>query len=114
MTVDYEGEDIVQRERKYHSGWEWKIAGTPFSGTFGTGHQQRAMIVVMCNIIKDFNSVGWKLGQGGGGVSLSVITKDFCCFQCAAVIYLPSTTPPNMTGFPSVMINQVIIDQAKY
>ena len=56
------GEGIVQRERAYHSGWEWKIIGTPFSGTFGTGDQQRSMIAVLCQIIRTFNSAGWKLG----------------------------------------------------
>ena len=63
LLGSFEGEGIIQRERKYHSGWEWKISGTPFSGTFGTGNQQRAMIVVMCNIIRQFNSEGWKLGN---------------------------------------------------
>ena len=105
MTVDYEGEDIVQRERKYHSGWEWKIAGTPFSGTFGTGHQQRAMIVVMCNIIKDFNSSGWKLGEG----RREGITCISHYFQFVAGTFLLSTTLPSTTGFPSVIISVITI-----
>ena len=74
------GSGVIQRERSYHGGWEWKIIGTPFrkgfimeklskntetlfSGTFGTGDQQRAMIAVLCQIIRIFNSAGWKLGR---------------------------------------------------
>ena len=36
------GEGVVQREREYHGATEWKLSGTPFSGTFGTGGQQGA------------------------------------------------------------------------
>ena len=57
------GDRIIQREKSYYSGWEWKIIGTPFSGTFGTGSQQRSMISVLCQIIKSMNSCGWKLGK---------------------------------------------------
>ena len=56
------GARIIQREKSFYSGWEWKIIGTPFSGTFGTGNQQRSMISVLCQIIKSMNSCGWKLG----------------------------------------------------
>ena len=59
------GEAVVQRERSYHGGHEWKILGTPFSGTFGTGDQQRSMIVALGLVIRAFNSAGWKLGEGG-------------------------------------------------
>ena len=55
---------MVQRERSYHGGHEWKILGTPFSGTFGTGDQQRSMIVALGLVIRAFNSAGWKLGEG--------------------------------------------------
>ena len=55
------GEGVVQREREYHGGTEWKLSGTPFSGTFGTGGQQRAMISFLSCILRDFNTSGWKL-----------------------------------------------------
>ena len=55
------GEGVVQREREYHGATEWKLSGTPFSGTFGTGGQQRAMISFLSCILRDFNTSGWKL-----------------------------------------------------
>ena len=55
------GEGVIQRERSYHTAVEWKMSGTPFSGTYGTGGQQRSMIGFLCRLIKDLNSAGWRL-----------------------------------------------------
>ena len=61
VSLESMGEGVIQRERNYHSALEWKLSGTPFSGTYGTGGQQRSMISFLCRIIKDFNSAGWRL-----------------------------------------------------
>ena len=42
------GAGVIQRERSYHGGWEWKIIGTPFRKGF----------------IKEQDEVFWALNVG--------------------------------------------------
>ncbi|XP_023342156.1 uncharacterized protein LOC111711902 [Eurytemora carolleeae] len=62
--------NFLQKEKDVTENIEWKVVGTPFSGTFGTGEEQRSMLLYLSRLLQEFNRNGWKLSA-----SLNISSK---------------------------------------
>ena len=66
------GSGVIQRERSYHGGWEWKIIGTPFRKGFIT----RRSILCSDSVTK-YERDGWETNEREPGESQERAKRDF-------------------------------------